>query len=435
MTESGSEETGLNLIHDTASAAGSFPHSVWGYDRQTVDTYVQEIEQQLSAAKQLIRHMQHEVANAKQLSESSDLTKLGHYTTQMLQAAEGQSRELLDHANQETERIKAEGRRLAAESRASGEQEADDIRLNAQATFKKMRAEVDLQCAREIDRARQQATSILDSARAQADHQLVEVRRAADATTEAAKIEAERIVQSATTQAAKLTADTHESREETLNKLAEEHQAAATRIASLLEESRVETEAASQRLQDEVAHAAEMRRKAEAESEDIKVTAVQEAEVQIAKAHTQASLLRARAEEQYGWRKEQLERETKRLQNRKQAIMAQLANLSALATHSLAEYPQSLISSLEDAALLEDPVGNEPTTAVPAMTIRPQILLPDGDQIIEDDEESPAGDEAIDGEKTVVINTSVDATKVMDAIEDDSVDSRSTASAETSGAQ
>ena len=48
------EETGLNLFHDRASAAGSFPHSMLGYDRQSVDTYVREIEQQLSAAKQLL---------------------------------------------------------------------------------------------------------------------------------------------------------------------------------------------------------------------------------------------------------------------------------------------------------------------------------------------------------------------------------------------
>jgi hypothetical protein len=375
MTEPGTEETGLNLIHDTASAAGSFPHSVWGYDRQTVDSYVQELEQQLSAAKQLIRHMQREVADAKRLSEASDFTKLGGYTTQMLQAAEGQSRELLDQANQEAERIKAEGRRLAAEARASGEQEADDIRLNAQATFKKMRAEVDLQCARELDRARDQAAGILSSAKTQSDHQLVEAQRAAEALTQGAKLEADRIAQSASAQALETKLAAEKEREELLAQLSEEHTAASTRIATLLENSRAETEAASKRLQDEVAEAEELRRKALAEGEEIKVTAVREAEDQIAKAHAQSALLRDRAEEQFGWRKEQLERETNRLLHRKQAIMAQLANLSAMAEHSLAEFPDLLAAS-EPEPIVRDAEANEPTTAVPMVGGEAQLPEP-----------------------------------------------------------
>lgn len=51
------EETGLNLFDDTASAAGSFTHSMWGYDRTSVDNYVREIEQQVSTLKQLTRHL------------------------------------------------------------------------------------------------------------------------------------------------------------------------------------------------------------------------------------------------------------------------------------------------------------------------------------------------------------------------------------------
>lgn len=374
MTEPGTEETGLNLIHDTASAAGSFPHSVWGYDRQTVDSYVHELEQQLSAAKQLIRHMQREVADAKRLSEASDFTKLGGYTTQMLQAAEGQSRELLDQANQEAERIKAEGRRLAAEARASGEQEADDIRLNAQTTFKKMRAEVDLQCARELDRARDQAAGILSSAKTQSDHQLVEAQRAAEALTEGAKLEADRIAQTASTQAIETKLATEKEREAVLARLSEEHTAASTRIATLLESSRAETEAASKRLQDEVSDAEDLRRKALAEGEEIKVTAVREAEDQIAKAHAQSALLRDRAEEQFGWRKEQLERETNRLLHRKQAIMAQLANLSSMAEHSLAEFPDLLAASEPEATV--DSGADEPTTAVPMVDGEAQLPEP-----------------------------------------------------------
>jgi hypothetical protein len=386
MTDSGTEETGLNLIHDTASAAGTFPHSVWGYDRQTVDTYVQELEQQLSAAKQLIRHMQREVAASKRTADASDFTKLGDYTAQMLQAAEGQSRELLDQANQEAERIKAEARRLAAEARAGGEQEADDIRLNAQGTFKRMRAEVDVQCAKELDRAREQANSILESSRTQSEHQLAETSRASVLKVEAAEREAELILQRAATQAAEVRLAAEKAREQVLSTLSQEQEAAAQHLMGLLEKSRAETEANSQRLQDEISEAAELRRKALAESEEIKVTAVREAEVQIAQAHAQASLLRDRAEEQLGWRTEQLKRETNRLEHRKQAIVAQLANLSALAEQSLAEFPDLL--GLSDPVQDEtDPSATEPTAHVPYV---PEDASEQAEESLADEE--PAAD-------------------------------------------
>ena len=42
------DDTGLNLFDDRASAAGSFPHTMFGYDRPTVDNYVRDLEQQLA---------------------------------------------------------------------------------------------------------------------------------------------------------------------------------------------------------------------------------------------------------------------------------------------------------------------------------------------------------------------------------------------------
>ncbi len=367
MTDTGAEETGLNLFRDKASAAGSFPHAVWGYDRQTVDTYVQELEQQLSAAKQLIRHMQRQVAEANRMAEASDFTKLGGHTMQVLQAAEAQSRELLDQAGQEAERIKTEGRRLAADARAAGQQEADDIRLNAQTTFKQMRAETELQAARELDRAREQADRILTTAKNQVEHQIAEAGRSAAALKEAAELDAERVRQAAAREAAETRLASASQREELLTEMTAEHGAAAQRIASILEESRIETEAATKRLADEITEVAAMRRKAVAEGEEIKVTAVREAEVQIAAAHAQAALLRDRAEEQFGWRKEQLERETNRLTHRKQAIMAQLASLSALAEQSLIDFPD--LREKEEPALPDqaDSTAEEPTTAVPRL--------------------------------------------------------------------
>lgn len=45
------EETGLNLFDDSASAAGSFPHAMLGYDKHSVDSYVREVEAKVSQLK------------------------------------------------------------------------------------------------------------------------------------------------------------------------------------------------------------------------------------------------------------------------------------------------------------------------------------------------------------------------------------------------
>ena len=85
------EETGLNLFDDRASAAGSFPHAMLGYDRPTVDNYVRDIEQQVATLKQLTRHLRLELANAQSAHGDTDFTRLGAHATSLLRAAEAQA--------------------------------------------------------------------------------------------------------------------------------------------------------------------------------------------------------------------------------------------------------------------------------------------------------------------------------------------------------
>ncbi len=82
------EETGLNLFDDRASAAGSFPHAMLGYDRPTVDNYVRDIEQQVATLRQLSRHLRAELASSQREHGTSDYTRLGSHATSMLRAAE-----------------------------------------------------------------------------------------------------------------------------------------------------------------------------------------------------------------------------------------------------------------------------------------------------------------------------------------------------------
>ena len=52
-------------------------------------------------------------------------------------------------------------------------------------------------------------------------------------------------------------------------------------------------------------------------------------------------MMKERIEEQYAWRKEQLERETAALLQRKKAVIAQLNNLKALAGEAESNYPDA----------------------------------------------------------------------------------------------
>lgn len=142
------EDTGLNLFDDRASAAGSFPHAMLGYDRPTVDNYVRDIEQQVSTLRQLTRHLRAEVAAAQREHGDSDFTRLGSHATQMLRAAEAQASDLISKAATEAERIKEEGRRVAADLRAAAQTEADDIRVETLSNLRDMREQLDTEISR-----------------------------------------------------------------------------------------------------------------------------------------------------------------------------------------------------------------------------------------------------------------------------------------------
>ena len=54
------ELTGLNLFNDKASAAGSFPHAMLGYDKLSVDSYVRELESELASLRAELRQQTRE---------------------------------------------------------------------------------------------------------------------------------------------------------------------------------------------------------------------------------------------------------------------------------------------------------------------------------------------------------------------------------------
>lgn len=81
------------------------------------------------------------------------------------------------------------------------------------------------------------------------------------------------------------------------------------------------------------------RQKALAEADQIVVEANEQGRAILSEARAKAAKLIADAELAASARAEHLRRETERLQQRKQAIVAQLTSLSSLANSSVAEFP------------------------------------------------------------------------------------------------
>ena len=116
----------------------------------------------------------------------------------------------------------------------------------------------------------------------------------------------------------------------------------------------------------DLAEAARIRAEALTEAEQTKGAAVQESEARIATAKKQAAAINERTQQEFAWRKQQLRRETDLLHQRKQAVLSQLASLSALAEQTASAFPD-----LDDPSDLEGEVGDR-------TVMRPDMLPPAG---------------------------------------------------------
>jgi len=103
------EETGLNLFEDKASAVGGFPHAMLGYDKQAVDSYIQDLEQRMLEMKVQLREQRRETSFARSQVGTTDFSKLGAHARALLEAAEAQAAELVRLAEAESDRLRQGG--------------------------------------------------------------------------------------------------------------------------------------------------------------------------------------------------------------------------------------------------------------------------------------------------------------------------------------
>lgn len=453
------EETGLNLFDDRASLAGNFPHAVWGYDKANVDAHVRDIEQQVSTLKQLTRRLRSDLRQAQLAAASTgDFTKLGAHATQVLRAAENQAKKIVSLASQEAERIKEEGRRSASELRANVQAEADSIRVASLADQREARQAMDttiaetlaaaqIDAASTVEAAKRHAQAIRDEAESQAANRLretqalieksrAEAERAQAEAAAAARVEIEDMMQraklaqrAAQDETDRLKADTQRHNDEattTTRKQIEEmlaaaHLAHSDVVASadgLRAESTKHHEESAAQLAAEAQQAQQIRAQAVADAEHIRARAAREAETHLAGAHQHAAMMKDRLEEQYAWRKEQLERETNALLQRKASVVAQLGSLRELSAEALRDYPnEDPFAGFESA--IPEPTAQTPKAHQPASPgpddATQALPDPEGahDVTTVVDQEDALQTQQLDPQVTKVLDTDAEPTSVV----------------------
>jgi DivIVA domain-containing protein len=151
----------------------SFPGSVRGYDRRSVDAYVERVNR-------LIAELQ--VSGSPRAAVRHALERLGEQTSSILQRA----------------------RETAEEITASAREEAEDITARARAEGDEILTSARREAAEAVSRARADADAALAAAGAEADEVLTSARDESESTVARARLDAEQRTRSAEEEIASL---------------------------------------------------------------------------------------------------------------------------------------------------------------------------------------------------------------------------------------
>src|SRR5919197_1933926 len=132
------DESSLPFFDRTATAAGGFPASRRGYDKQAVDDYVRALEMQLIEARnradelqRSVAPMQHQLDETRRQLEASanpSYAGLGDRAAQILRLAQDQASEALEEARREADELRSTAAKEAPSNRAIGARVAEDTR-------------------------------------------------------------------------------------------------------------------------------------------------------------------------------------------------------------------------------------------------------------------------------------------------------------------
>ncbi|MFT3970346.1 MAG: DivIVA domain-containing protein [Micropruina sp.] len=372
MSQQPEETVGLDLFDETASAAGSFPHSMLGYERQAVDAYIRDIERQLSSAKRKVRSLQRQLS-AK--VEETDYSRLGAHTGDMLRAAEAQAAEMVKAAQVEAQKIVDDASKEAGQVTRAAQQGAAEARVSGLDDLNRLRDELTGQTSAELAGAQEQARSLREAAENHRAMVLADAERNAAALREQAALEADALRQDAEREAAAIRAALANEHAGALAALQQRHDEVTSTLTKLADTARLQSEEFGAKLAADSELMDQRRQKALAEADQIVVEANEQARAILSEARAKAAKLIADAELAASARGEHLRRETERLQQRKQAIVAQLTSLSSLANSSVAEFPDlghhDDAPTVELGAVLDDTKVESAVSADDATRVQP----------------------------------------------------------------
>ncbi|HEU4545478.1 MAG TPA: DivIVA domain-containing protein, partial [Microlunatus sp.] len=341
-----SDNTGLGLFDDAASAAGNFPSALRGYDRAAVDDYVRSLEATMVQVRQQAAGFESQVGDLRrQLEESRhnndvDYTNLGGRASEILRLAEEQAREVLDRATHDAEHLREEARREADSTRDRAAREGNELKSGGLAEIDKVRARLEADGATHLDRAKAEAEALLEAGRRQAESLRREAEHDVQAVRQQTYLDTEELRRTVEREIADTRQQIAVEREAALTELRRAQEEASGQTSAMLTEATRYHEESAARLEADILEATRIREDALRDADQLKLTSIKEAEDRVESAKKQAAAISERTQQEFSWRKEQLRRETDLLSQRKQAVLAQLASLSALAQETATSFPE-----------------------------------------------------------------------------------------------
>ena len=397
---SSTDNTGLGLFDDTASAVGNFPSALRGYDRTAVDDYVRtleanvvqsrrhaaQVEQQVSALQDQLNTAQTPSKDEADAAEP-DYSNLGGRANDILRLAQEQARELVTNATVEAERVKEQARREADTLRNAAAREGNAIKTGGAAEIDQLRTRLQADLETQVP-LKAESDTLLAAARRQADSMVREAEHHANTMRQQAGLDSENLRRTVEREAAEQRQHIAAEREKALTELSAVHEDAQRRPPPCWPRPPSTTPSRPNGWRPTSPRPPGSAPRPSPSRSKTKLAAVEEAEARVATAKKQAQAINERTQQEFAWRKQQLKRETELLHQRKQAVLSQLASLSALAEQTASAFPD-----LDDPSDLE-PDGGDQTI------LRPEGLPPAGPDANADNDDEVE----IDGDATVLVS-------------------------------
>lgn len=370
MSQQPEETVGLDLFDETASAAGSFPHSMLGYERQAVDAYIRDIERQLSSAKRKVRSLQKQIATA---TAETDLSKVGAHARDLLRAAEAEAVEVRNLARMDADRIVADATEKAELLSHSTQTEVAGHRVGNLDELNRLREELKQQTDAELAAARDEAQLLRDAAENHRRLVLADSERHATALREQAKLEADQVRQAAQREAAEARAQLAQDHAAALDALQQQRAEVTALVGELAEKARLQSEQFGAAVTNETALMNDRRLKSIAHADSIVADATERAKAVLAEARAAA----AKREREAGAAEEAkvagLNEQISRLTVRVNELRKLLKGLSTMATEFAGddEHQDDVKAVTQASADLADddvPTEDAPTAEQPAVS-------------------------------------------------------------------